>query len=97
MQAMKLTRVGVAIMLALTVTLAYAQGGPSGRGSITGDPAASSASPGSSSSWDTSSKQNPSGSGTSTSGGRDANADQGRDTMPEDMRGERPAKGNNKR
>jgi hypothetical protein len=94
---MQLTSVGGAIMLVLNVTLAHAQGGPSGRGSITGDPAASSANPGSSSSSDSSSKPNPSGSGTSTSGGSDANADQGRDKMPDDLRGERPVKSNNKR
>jgi hypothetical protein len=93
---MQLTSVGGAIMLVLNVTLADAQGGPSGRGSIGGDPAASSANPGSSSS-DSSSKSNPSGSGTSTSGGSDANADQGRDKMPDALRGERPVKSNNKR
>jgi hypothetical protein len=64
-----------------TVQLAQA-GGPSGRGSVTGDPAASSATPGSATTGSTA-KSNPSGSGTSTSGGRDDNGDQGRDRMPD--------------
>ncbi len=57
---------------------------PSGRGSTTGDPAASSANPAASPTT-TGSDMRPSrsGSGTSTSGGSDANGDQGRDTMPE--------------
>lgn len=71
---------------------ALAQGGaPSGRGSVTGDPAASSATP----KLDTSttgaaSRSNPSGSGTSTSGGKDDNGDAGRDKMPESDRTVRP-------
>ena len=64
----------------------YAQGGPSGRGSTTGDPAASSANPSSDPQARGRSKNNPSGSGTSTSGGRDDNNYQGRDTMPETAR-----------
>jgi hypothetical protein len=57
---------------------------PSGRGSTTGDPASSSASPAASPTT-TGSDMRPSrsGSGTSTSGGSDANGDQGRDRMPE--------------
>lgn len=66
----------------LSTNLALAQAGPGGRGSITGDPAASSATTGTSSTSG-SPKSNPSGSGTSTSGGKDDNGDQGRDKMPE--------------
>lgn len=61
---------------------AVAQGDPSGRGSTTGDPAASSANPSADGPRGRSS-DNPSGSGTSSSGGRDDNGDRGRDTMPE--------------
>ena len=69
--------------LALTIaSAALAQGDPSGRGSITGDPAASSANPRGDGPRGRS-PDNASGSGTSTSGGRDDNGDQGRDTMPE--------------
>jgi hypothetical protein len=81
---MKLTTIAFAFVLALAGTVAYGQGGaPTGRGSTTGDPAASSATPGASPTTGSSMKQNPSGSGTSTSGGSDANGDQGRDKMPE--------------
>jgi hypothetical protein len=55
----------------------------SGRGSTTGDPAASSATPGTSPTTGSSMKPSPRGSATSTSGGRDDNGDQGRDRMPE--------------
>ena len=76
---------------------AYAQGGvPSGRGSTTGDPAASSATPGTSSTTGSSMKPSPSGSGTSTSGGSDANGDQGRDKMPDGSQGVRPYDKQNK-
>jgi hypothetical protein len=65
-------------------SLVLAQGNPSGRGAVTGDPAASSANPQAASPGDPSNKlSNPSGSGSSTSGGKDANGDQGRDKMPE--------------
>jgi hypothetical protein len=64
------------------LTLAQA-GAPSGRGSVTGDPAASSANPRAEPTTGNASKSNPSGSGSSTSGGRDDNRDQGRDKMPE--------------
>jgi hypothetical protein len=76
---MKLAVLIAASALALTSTFALAQnaGAPGARGSITGDPAASTATTGSSV------KANPSGSGTSTSGGKDDNGDQGRDKMPE--------------
>lgn len=73
--------VTVAVAFALCASAAMAQnGGPSGRGSITGDPAASSATPGTAPTTGTA-RSNSSGSGTSTSGGRDDNGDQGRDKM----------------
>lgn len=65
-------------------------GAPSGRGSTTGDPAASSATPGSAPTTGNATKPNPSGSGTSTSGGKDDNGDQGRDKMPESDKTVRP-------
>lgn len=59
-------------------------GAPSGRGAVTGDPAASSATPhAGSQTTGTATKSNPSGSGTSTSGGKDDNGDAGRDKMPD--------------
>src|SRR5205814_2283432 len=90
--AMKLTAIAFAtatIVLGLANTFAFAQGAPSGRGSTTGDPAASSATPGTSPTTGSSTKS-PSGSGTSTSGGSDANADQGRDKMPDSGQRQRP-------
>jgi hypothetical protein len=78
----------IAVSLVLSVVFAHAQSGaPSGRGSTTGDPAASSATPGTSPTTGSSRRRNPSGSGTSTSGGYDANGDQGRDKMPESNQG----------
>ena len=69
----------------------FAQAGaPSGRGATTGDPAASSAKPGASPTTGSSMKSNPSGSGTSTSGGKDDNGDQGRDRVPESNKDVRP-------
>jgi hypothetical protein len=41
-------------------------------------------------------KPSPSGSGTSTSGGSDANGDQGRDKMPDSSQGVRPLNRHNK-
>ena len=67
----------------LSTGLALAQAGPNGRASITGDPAASSANPAKPPTTGSAIKSNPSGSGTSTSGGKDDNGDQGRDKMPE--------------
>jgi hypothetical protein len=81
----------------LTATLARAlaqSGGPSGPGSVTGDPAASSASQPSAPTTGAA-RQSPSGSGTSSSGGRDDNGDQGRDKMPESGRSVRPEQRNN--
>jgi hypothetical protein len=69
---------------------ALAQGNASGRGSTTGDPAASTANPSAEPSGTTgSSRSNPSGSGTSTSG-KDDNGDQGRDKMPDSNMNVRP-------
>ena len=65
---------------------ALAQGNPSGRGSITGDPAASSSNPSAAPPQTTGSSSSSSGSGTSTSGGKDDNMDGGRDKMPESVR-----------
>ena len=77
---MKIHVIKLAAALALTGSAVYAQGNPSGPGSRSGDPAASSqnANPDT-----TGMRPNKSGSGTSTSGGRDDNNDQGRDKMPE--------------
>jgi hypothetical protein len=71
------------VALSFSVPSVYAQGNPSGRGAVTGDPAANSANPNRDPAAGGRSTNNPSGSGTSTSGGRDDNGDQGRDTMPE--------------
>ena len=68
----------LAAALALSGTPVFAQA--SGQGAKTGDPAASSQNANPDTTGMSGSK---SGSGTSTSGGKDANGDQGRDTMPE--------------
>jgi hypothetical protein len=73
---------GVCLLLSAGVVRAQSQI-PSGRGSVTGDPAASSADRSDSTTTGSVVKSSPSGSGTSSSGGSDANGDQGRDTMPE--------------
>jgi hypothetical protein len=94
---MKLTTITYAASLILSGTFAYAQSGtPSGRGSATGDPAASSATPGNSPTTGSSMQPSRSGSGTSTSGGSDANGDQGRDKMPDSSQGVRPLNKQNK-
>jgi hypothetical protein len=90
---MKFKSIALVIGAALTTTFALAQdGAPSGKGSVTGDPAASSANPRTAPGATTgaSSTSNPSGSGTSTSGGRDENKDQGRDQMPDSNMSVRP-------
>lgn len=81
--------VGTVMLLAAS---AFAQGGaPSGRGAVTGDPAASSATPRADTpTTGTSTRSNPSGSGTSSSGGKDDNGDAGRDRMPDSGRTVRP-------
>jgi hypothetical protein len=87
-------KVGSAVFIAaLFVTgSALAQtGAPSGRGAVTGDPAASSATPhAGSQTMGSATRSTPSGSGTSTSGGKDANGDAGRDKMPDSDRTVRP-------
>ena len=77
---MKIHTIALAAALALSGSLAFAQGNASGPGATMGDPAASSQN---AKKRDTTGMApNKSGSGTSTSGGKDANGDQGRDTMP---------------
>jgi hypothetical protein len=94
---MKLIVIALAVTLTVSGTFAYAQTGvPSGRGSTTGDPAASSATPGTSPTTGNSMRPGASGSGTSTSGGSDANGDQGRDKMPDSSQGVRPFNEQNK-
>ncbi|WP_407176121.1 hypothetical protein [Bradyrhizobium sp. STM 3562] len=81
---MRATAISLAALLTLAGGLALAQSQiPSGRGSVTGDPAASSATPVTSPTTGSAAKSSRSDSGTSTSGGSDANGDQGRDTMPQ--------------
>jgi hypothetical protein len=82
---MRSTTLALATAVMVLGTLAHAQSGvPSGRGSTTGDPAASSATPHTApSTTGNAMKPSRSGSGTSTSGGSDANGDQGRDKMPD--------------
>jgi hypothetical protein len=88
---MKLSAIFLAAVFALSGSLAYAQSSPGGPG--TPRPAASSASKSS----DTSGMApNKSGSGTSTSGGSDANGDQGRDTMPNSSKPVMPLEKQNK-
>ncbi|AWL99902.1 hypothetical protein [Bradyrhizobium amphicarpaeae] len=81
-----------AIVVVLLAGSALAQNGaPSGRGAVTGDPAANSASPKADTpTTGAASRSNPSGSGTSSSGGKDDNGDAGRDKMPESNRAVRP-------
>jgi hypothetical protein len=90
--AMRFTTLTLATVLAMFAAFAHAQSGiPSGRGSLTGDPAASSATPGTSpNTTGNAMKPSRSGSGTSTSGGSDANGDQGRDKMPDSNLNVRP-------
>jgi len=87
-----MTNIALASALLLGGLPAFEQGcgTPSGRGSTTGDPAASSATPGTSPTTGSSMKPSSSGSGTSTSGGGDDNGDQGRDKMPESNMTVRP-------
>jgi hypothetical protein len=75
------------VMVLAGISSVSAQGNPSGRGSETGDPAASSANPSAAPPQTTTgSSSSSSGSGTSTSGGKDDNMDGGRDKMPESVR-----------
>lgn len=87
---MKRIAIFASLLLAST-SFALAQGNPSGRGSTTGDPAASTANPRAEPGGTVGShNSNPSGSGTSTSGGKDDNDDQGRDRMPDSNMKVRP-------
>jgi hypothetical protein len=81
---MKVMKPAVVAAIVLCSGTAFAQsGGASGRGAVSGDPAASSATPGTAPTTGSSVKPSRSGSGTSSSGGSDANGDQGLDKMPE--------------
>lgn len=96
---MKPSTITLTAALALISVGAHAQnqnGAPSGRGSTMGDPAASSATPGTAPTTGSAMKPSPSGSGTSTSGGSDANGDQGRDKMPDSSQAVRPLNKQNK-
>ncbi|MBW7960791.1 hypothetical protein HYH07_00405 [Bradyrhizobium sp. BR 10261] len=87
-------RAGLSVLIAALFATgsALAQAGaPSGRGAVTGDPAASSATPqADSQTTGSATKSNPSGSGTSTSGGKDDNGDAGRDKMLDSNSAARP-------
>jgi hypothetical protein len=87
---MKLSAGFLATAFVLSSSLTYAQSSPGGPG--TPRPAASSASKGSA---DTTGMA-PNKSGTSTSGGSDANGDQGRDTMPNSSKSVMPLEKQNK-
>lgn len=87
---MKLIGLVASVVLA-SASIALAQGNPSGRGAATGDPAASTANPRAEPGGTVGSHaSNPSGSGTSTSGGKDDNGDQGRDKMSDSNMNVRP-------
>ena len=88
---MKLTTIALTILL--SNSFALAQGTPSGRGAISGDPAASSANPSADPNPGAGSKSSTRGSGTSTSGGKDYNGDGGRDKMPESNMSVKPSPG----
>jgi hypothetical protein len=88
---MRLSAIFLAAVFAVSGSLAYAQSSPGGPG--TPRPVASSASK---SSDTTGMASNKSGSGTSTSGGSDANGDQGRDTMPNSSKSVMPLEKQNK-
>lgn len=77
---MKLTAIATITAFLMSSPFAFAQSDPGGPG--TPRPAATSASPKGPSYDTTGMAPNRSGSGTSTSGGSDANGDQGRDAMP---------------
>lgn len=85
---MKLTAIATIIAFAASGPVVFAQSDPGGPG--TPRPAATSASPKGPSYDTTGMAPNRSGSGTSTSGGSDANGDQGRDAMPDSNRSVMP-------
>jgi hypothetical protein len=68
-----------------TCSLAFAQGNPSGPGAVTGDPAASSANKAAAPDASAQKLSNPSGSGTSPSGGKDDNPDHGFGVLKDGM------------
>ncbi|MET4721835.1 hypothetical protein ABIF63_005941 [Bradyrhizobium japonicum] len=79
------------LVLSTASALAQSAGAPSGRGATTGDPAASSAAPNKDPRGTTGlSPGSSSGSGASTSGGKDDNGDQVRDRMPDSNMTVRP-------
>jgi hypothetical protein len=86
-------RTTIALTILLSSSFALAQGTPSGRGAISGDPAASSANPSAEPNPSAGSRSSTSGSGTSTSGGKDYNGDGGRDKMPESNMSVKPSPG----
>ena len=90
---MKLLAAITSLLLLVFSSHALAQGNPSGPGAVKGDPAASTGTPGSDPAKTTGQSYNPSGSGTSTSGGKDDNGDQGRDKMPESNMAVKPSPG----
>jgi hypothetical protein len=83
---MKIAAMALAATFALSGTFAYAQTKP-------GSPEASPAPSVNSTRDTTGMAPNKSGSGTSTSGGSDANGDQGRDKMPENNMAVKPSPG----
>jgi hypothetical protein len=87
---MRIHTIALASCFIIVSTGLYAQGNPSGPGAVTGDPAASSQS---AKPDTTGMTPNKSGSGTSTSGGRDDNGDQGRDKMPDSNMDVKPSPG----
>ena len=92
-ETMKLFSIVLTVLLG-SWSFAFAQGNPSGRGSVNGDPAASTANPSADPQATSGRAQNnTSGSGTSTSGGKDDNGDQGRDKMPESNMAVKPSPG----
>ena len=91
---MKLTAIATITAFLMSSPFAFAQSDPGGPG--TPRPAATSASPKGPSYDTTGMAPNRSGSGTSTSGGSDANGDQGRDKMPDSSIGVRPYDKQNK-
>jgi streptogramin lyase len=81
---MKVAKPAVVALAVICSGAAFAQsGGASGKGAVSGDPAASSATPSTSPTTGSTMKPTRSGSGTSTSGGSDANGDHGLDKMPD--------------
>jgi hypothetical protein len=66
-------------------SLALAQGNPSGPGAVTGDPAASNAGKSMPANGPAGKSSNPSGSGTSPSGGKDDNPDHGFGVLKDGM------------